>query len=244
MAGVADRTLGPVMVCGAGGVESAGFARNRGAARARGDWLVFIDADTEPAPDLLDAYFTPPPGPEVAVLAGAIADVAAGTGVTSRHAVARSHMDQRVTLDRPAFAYAQTANCAVQRARFVAAGGFDEGIRAGEDADLCFRLAAAGWTLEARPAAIVGHRTRTTLAASLEQLARHGAGAGWCNRRYPGSFPPPTVTALAARVIRPAGAAAVAYLRGDRDRAAYAALDAAGAVAFEFGRLLSNRARR
>jgi hypothetical protein len=240
----AHRRIGAVDVHAAGAVRSPGFARNRGAARAGHEWLVFVDSDTDPEPTLLDAYFAPPPGAGTAVIAGAIDDRAAGDGIAARYAVARAQMDQRVTLGRPAFAYAQTANCMFRRAAFTAVGGFDESIRAGEDADLCFRLGEAGWALEARPAAVVGHLTRATVAGSLRQLLTHGAGAGWCNRRHPGSFPPPRAAALAARIARATGHAASARARGDREEAAFAALDAAGALAFELGRLLPNRARR
>jgi hypothetical protein len=38
------------------------------------------------------------------------------------------------------------------------AGGFREDIRAAEDADLSYRLRAAGWTIEGREPATVTHR--------------------------------------------------------------------------------------
>jgi len=241
---------GPVLRHPAGGVRSPGFARNRGAARATGEWFVFIDADTEPEPGLLDAYFDPLPHPGTAVLGGGIVDVAISSGagepigVAARYAASRGHLDQRVTLGRDAFAYAQTANCAIRRDPFSAVGGFDESIRAAEDADLCFRLAEEGWGIEARPAARVRHRTRATLAASLRQLARHGAGAAWCNRRHPGSFPPPTPAGLAARLAASASQVVLAGVSGDKEKAAFAALDGLDAVAFEAGRFMSNRADR
>lgn len=234
----------------AGGVHSPGFARNRGATRATNDWIVFIDADTEPDPGLLDAYFRPAPANRTAVLGGGIVDLAAPStpggrpGVAARHAAARGHMAERVTLEREAFAYAQSANCAIRRSAFTAVGGFDESVRAGEDADLCFRLVAAGWEIEARPDAIVRHRTRATLRHSLRQLAAHGAGAAWCNRRHPGAFPPPTPLGFAARLGRSAGRAGAALLRGDREAAAFGALEVLEAIAFEAGRQLPNRVRR
>jgi GT2 family glycosyltransferase len=228
----------------ASGVCSPGFARNRAATLATGEWLVLIDADTEPSPTLLDAYFTPPPAPGTAVLAGAIGDRAGGSSVAARHSAGREQMSQHATLGRGRWSYAQSANCAVRRDAFVAAGGFDEDARAGEDADLCFRLRAEGWELEPRPDAAVVHRSRATLPALLQQLARHGSGAAWLERRYPGSFPAPGPRSLAARLGRCAGRAVIAALRGRREAALTALLELAEAAAFESGRHRSNRARR
>jgi GT2 family glycosyltransferase len=191
----------------------------------------------------LDAYFAPAPGPGVAVLAGAIEDVADGQSVAARHSVGRAHMSARMTLERDGTPYAQTANCAIRRAAFVAAGGFDERARAGEDADLCFRLLRDGWTLERRPAALVRHRARRSLRGLLAQLARHGSGAAWLNRRYPGEFPPPPATELVRRIGGRVAAALRAVAARDRGAAALALVEALTAVAFELGRLLPNRAR-
>jgi GT2 family glycosyltransferase len=235
---------GSVRILGARGVRSPGFARNRGAREARGEWLVFFDADTEPRPDLLDAYFDPAPHPQTAVLAGAIVDVAARPSLAARHSAARNQMSQRATLQRRGTPYAQTANCAVRRSAFEEVGGFAEEIRAGEDADLCFRLQRAGWRLEERPAAEVAHRSRETASALFRQLARHGSGAHWLERRYPGEFPAPRPRELAGRAVRCVRAVARALARRDPEAAGFALLDLAGSTAFDLGRLLPNEARR
>ena len=232
-----------VRVHRAAGVRAAGFARNCGARAGTGEWLVFVDADTELHPTLLDAYFDPTPAASTAVLAGGIADVTAAPTLPARHSAARRHMSQAVTVRRTGSPYAQTANCAIRRSAFAAVGGFDETIRAGEDADLCFRLARAGWTIEERPGALVGHRSRATLRALLTQLARHGSGAAWLNRRYPGEFPPPSPRDLAGRLRNAALTSGAAMMRGEREPAAFALLDLLSQSAFDGGRLLSNRAR-
>jgi hypothetical protein len=53
------------------GFASSYFARQVAARQATGEWFVFLDADTEPEPGLLGAYFDSPPGERVGVLAGA-----------------------------------------------------------------------------------------------------------------------------------------------------------------------------
>ena len=239
---------GAVIIHPAGGVATPGFARNRGAARGSAEWIVFIDADTEPDPGLLDAYFSTAPEQATGILAGAIRDVlpdgSTDPSASARRAVARGHMAQGVTLERPTFPYAQSANCAIRRDAFTKVGGFDEEARAGEDADLCFRIEAVGFQLESRPEAIVAHRARADLRDSLRQLARHGAGAAWCESRHPGSFPAPSKRQFAKRIGKELLSASSARLHGDREAAAFSVLEAAGAFAFEGGRLMPNRARR
>lgn len=225
-------------------VRTPASARNRGARQAGGEWLLFVDADTRPEPGLIEAYFQPAPGERTGVLAGAARDEAAGTGLVARHAVARAQISQHHTLSRSGLAYAQTVNCAVLRSAFEQVGGFAEDARAGEDADLCFRLQQAGWQLEGRPAALVWHRTRDTLPAWLGQLARHGSGAAWVNRRWPGQFPPPPPLGFVRRLAGYALSAIAAAARGDREGVAFALLDGLGAWAFELGRLLSNSPRK
>jgi mycofactocin glycosyltransferase len=239
-------SLAGVIIQPAGAVTSPGFARNRAAVCAAGEWLVFIDADTEPDPNLIGAYFDPLPSDQTAILGGGIIDTPPPgvASVAAAHAVARAQMADRVTLSRPRFPYAQTANCAIRRAVLLEAGGFAEDVRAGEDADLCLRLVAAGWELQRRPAAVVRHRARATFKGSMRQLARHGSGAAWCNHRHPGSFPAPTPASFARRLIRSGLTAASQLIRGERDQATFAALEIAEAVAFELGRLTPNGVRR
>jgi GT2 family glycosyltransferase len=228
----------------AAGAAAPGFARNRAARVARGEWLVFIDADTGPTPTLVQRYFDPPPGAGTAVLAGGIVDRPGGNGVAARASARRGHMSQRHTLDRLGAPYAQTANCAVRRAAFDAAGGFDEQARSGEDADLCFRLAALGWRLEERPQAVVEHRTRATLPALLAQLARHGSGAAWLHRRYPDEFAGAAPRALLGRAAGDGRRALAAGAHGDRTACGEAGVELLSGLAYELGRLLPNRPRR
>jgi hypothetical protein len=225
------------------GERSSYYARNRGAERGGAPWLVFLDADVEPPADLLDRYFETPPGERAGVLAGGIVD-APGESWAERYALAKGSMSHETTLAHGRWAFAQTANCAVRREAFEAVGGFCQGIRSGGDADLCFRLRDAGWTLEARPDAAVVHRNRGSVPRMLGQRFRHGSGAAWLGRRHPGALPARRWPGLALWALRRAAAGVRALVRGDRDAAVAGLLDGPAVWAFELGRLVPNRPLR
>lgn len=224
------------------------FARNVGATRGRAEWLLFLDADVTPSADLVARLFDPPPGPEVGVLAGAVIDSDPGPRgpAAERYAHLKASMSQETTLapDRGGWAFAQTANAAVRREAFDAAGGFRPSVRSGGDADLCWRLAAAGWTLERRPGAAVVHHNRTSVPAMLGQRFRHGTGAAWLAGEHPGALPPRGWPGLLWWGVRRAGSGAAALARGDRDRALLGLLDGPAVWAFELGRRVPNRPLR
>src|SRR5947208_820278 len=119
--------------------------------------------------------------------------------------------------------------------------GFAQGIRSGGDIELARRLAAAGWTVEHRPAAIVTHRHREDLPSFLGMIARYGAGARWLNARYPGSSPRWPLGAGLASTARDVAALGI---RGRFEQALFRALDGAGLVAHNLGYVTSNSAPR
>ncbi len=231
--GAAGGHRGGVRVLDASGPASSYHARAAGAATARGEWLLFVDADCVPRPDLLDRFFEPPPAAGTGVVAGGIVDWVTRDTRVARYVADRRKLDQRTTLAHPRGAYAQTANCLVRRRAFEAVGGFPEPVRSGGDADLCWRLAAAGWGLEDRPHAAVRHRNRARLGSLLRQLHRHGTGMRWLDDRWPGAFPAPTLREVAGRAK---------LLARRADGFAYAALDVACLAARDLGRLRSNAA--
>lgn len=238
---------GPVTVLAAAQLRTPGFARNHGAAAGTNPWVVFLDADVEAPASLIDDYFDPMPATDTGLLAGGIRDVAVPrcAGAAPRYAYLRSSMSQEMTLQHGPWAFVQTANCACRRDALDAVGGFRETIRAGEDADLCFRLRDAGWSMERREQAAVHHRNRDTVRALLSQKATHGSAGAWLDRQYPGSFPARRLPGLVWWGVRRAVSGLVVAARERRrDDALLAVMDPLTTIAYEVGRNLPNRRRR
>lgn len=221
-------------------VATSYHARNAGAARGGAPWIAFLDADVEAPADLLDRLLDPAPGERTGVVAGGVVD-RHGDRPAERYAELKASMSQEVTLGHGEWAFAQTANALVRRTAFEAIDGFREDVRSGGDADLCWRLRAAGWGLEARPDAAVVHRNRATIPAMLGQRFRHGSGAAWLGREHPGALPRRHWPGLALWATRRAANGLACLARGDRDGALLGLLDGPAVWAFELGRLVPNR---
>ncbi|MGI8690819.1 MAG: glycosyltransferase family 2 protein, partial [Thermomicrobiales bacterium] len=136
--------------------RNMGFAHacNQGAAAARGEYLVFLNNDTVPQPGWLTALAGAMTGPHTPAIAGARLlfpdDTVqhAGLGFNARHEPVQLFYGERA--DGAARASravpAVTGACLmVERARFLASGGFDEGyINGFEDLDFCCRMRKEG----------------------------------------------------------------------------------------------------
>ena len=226
----------------AGERPTPAHARNRGTAEGSNEWLVFLDADVIPPPDLLDRLFDPPPGERTALLAGDIADaeVPPGGPPMGRWAYMRRLSEQANTYrqQRP---WPQTANVACRRAAFEEVGGFRDELRAAEDADLTYRLEAAGWGVERRDHAVATHVNRDSALDFARQKLVHGAGGAWLEREYPGALPAQRLPGLLWWGLRylVRGLCVAARTR-DRDRALWAVFRPLELIAYELGRKRSN----
>lgn len=98
------------------------------------------------------------------------------------------------------------------------AGPFDASLRYGEDVDLVWRLAEAGWRVRYDPSVSISHAEPVTWARLLARRFRYGCSAAPLAQRHPGQVPP--------LILQAWPAAAVAALLARRPAVALAAYGA------------------
>lgn len=209
------------------------YARNRGAAAARGELFLYCDADDEVEPDWVAAM----------VAAGAQHDVFGG-----RLSVARLNapdvvrwrdplQDERLPVGHRFLPYAVGANIGCRRAVHEAIGGWDEHfLTSGEDVDFCWRAQLAGFSLGFARDAVAQYRYRAGLSAFLHQ--RHGYGRSSVAVAARHGLPVPGTFPALGRLVRTV-AAGPRHVGDPVGRARWA-----GRVAFAAGQVVEVRRRR
>jgi mycofactocin system glycosyltransferase len=186
-------------------------ARNTGFAATRAPLVAFVDDDCEAPQGWVDALAPLFEDERVVAVAPRVAPRAGdgGSSVLRRYETARSALDMGAhpALVMPGGRLGFLPSAAIVVRRSAAAGGFDEGMRLGEDVDLVWRLAGAGGQVRYHPAVTVAHATRADLRGWLRRRFEYGTSAAALEARHPGRLAPfrPSPWSLAVLVAAGAG---------------------------------------
>jgi len=198
-----------------------GAARNTALDLIDTDLVAFVDSDCTVGPEWLDGLVWQFADPVLAAVAPRIrpepTEGSARPGALARFTDRHSALDlgaieSEVGPER-AVRYVPTA--ALVARRCALAGGFDEGLRVGEDVDLVWRLLDAGWHVRYAPSVTVAHREPASWSGALARRVRYGTSAAPLAQRHPGRLAPvelrpwPTAAAISLLAGRPRLAALI-----------------------------------
>jgi mycofactocin system glycosyltransferase len=218
-----DDPAAVAQVCGRHDVRLIRRTANGGPAVARNDALetidtdlvAFVDSDCSVTTEWLAPLVSHFDDPSIGAVAPRIRPRPGTPG--GRVSSVDRYSDQRSSLDlgsEPSevgperlVRYVPTAALIVRRSAL--SGGFDPGLRIGEDVDLVWRLLATGWRVRYEPSVTVEHREPTSWCELLGRRFRYGTSAGPLARRHRGLLAPvdlrpwPTAVALSVLARRP-----------------------------------------
>ena len=160
--------------------------RNSAAARARGDWLLFLDDDSSPSDDLVDTYVRLiKETPELAAAGGP----SIYRAFSSREGTLTAGFTEPLVVGRSASRYAARgrrrrsdeselilSNMLVRRSAFETVGGFPETLYPNEENAFLERLAARGAEIYYEPAARVERPALGSLAVIMKKIFGYGRG--------------------------------------------------------------------
>jgi len=168
-----------------------GQARNFGAERAKGEWLIILDSDVLVPPGYFEAIEKELKDEDCDAFGGP--DRAHGSFTPVQKAISYSMTSFFTTggirggkkkLDK---FYPRSFNMGIRRSAYAALGGFSK-MRFGEDIDLSIRIFDAGYRCRLFPDAWVYHKRRTDFKKFFKQV--HNSGIARINlyKKYPSSL--------------------------------------------------------
>lgn len=165
--------------------QGPAMARNQGAREARGEIVVFTDADCTPGPAWLEWMLEPFQRSEVVGVKGAYRS-------TQRELVARFvQLEYEDKYDRmrrdDSIDFIDTYSAAYRRDVFLQNGGFDVTFpdASVEDQEFSFRLASRGYRMVFQPSATVNHQHADSVLRYFRKKFRIGYWKVYVHRKHP-----------------------------------------------------------
>jgi glycosyltransferase involved in cell wall biosynthesis len=154
-------------------------ARNAGIQKAGGEFIVFIDDDVVPEPQLLGEHARShqEAGRDVVVLGPMLSPEGFEMAPWVRWEQEMLMKQYKALLRGEWSASARqfyTGNASLRRSHILAAGGFDEGFRRGEDVELAYRLANRGLDFVFNMQAVGMHFAQRSYRAWLDAANAYG----------------------------------------------------------------------
>ena len=163
----------PIRVVPANDKQGVNYARNVGIRSARGELIIFCDADDEVSEQWLSALVEA--SLSASAVGGAIDSSLFDDPTKSSWYSVRS--TSRLRLAGGFLPAAATCNLAVWDDVLTSLGGFNEDYGYGAtDVEFCWRLQLAGYDLAFAPQALVHYRTRSDLRSLARQFYHYGRG--------------------------------------------------------------------
>lgn len=154
-------------------------ARNTGAARAKGKFLVFTDDDCAPAPDWLRTLTTRFEKAPDCLIGGRTLNALPSNLYSTASQVLIDYLYMYYNIRSSRSSFFASNNLALPADRFHALGGFDTTfpLAAGEDREFCDRWLHHGYEMIYAPEAWVYHAHKLTLPKFWRQHFNYGRGA-------------------------------------------------------------------
>ncbi len=156
-------------------------ARNLGWREAAEEIIWFMDADCVPRDDTLSALLPPFDDPTVAGVGGSFTMPDSGPLLAR---LIHQEIIQRHLAMPERTNFVATGNAAYRRDVLEQVGGFDEGFLRAQDAELSYRVRAAGYALAFARASTVEHAHDTRLRPYLRAQAQQGYWRFWLHLRH------------------------------------------------------------
>jgi mycofactocin glycosyltransferase len=166
-------------------------ARNTGLAACRTPFVAFVDSDVVITASAVSRLVDHLADPCVAVVAPRVRAQAPAGSLVAAYEARHSALDMgpSAAVVAPGRPLSYVPSTALVARREALGAGFDESLLIGEDVDLVWRLADAGWRIRYEPTAEVRHDHPEALARFVARRRLYARSIGMLARRHPRAVP-------------------------------------------------------